>query len=98
VSVCMCVCVSVCLCVFVRVCVIFIVSSCINFFALSNIFSYFKLKTFAVKSARKTPFTLDKAISLPELHLPSCGSIFSYVMENIAHWESGGCASRLLCA
>jgi hypothetical protein len=34
------------------------------------------LKTFAVPSARKTPFTLDEAICLPELHLPS----FPYVI------------------
>jgi hypothetical protein len=46
-------------------------------------------RPFVVLSARKTPFTLDEAISLPELHLPSCGSIFPYMMQSIAHWGPG---------
>jgi hypothetical protein len=37
------------------------------------------LKPFAVPSAKKNPLTFDEAISLPELYLPSCGSIFPYV-------------------
>jgi hypothetical protein len=32
-----------------------------------------------VPSARKTPLTLNEALSLPELHLPSCGMIVPYV-------------------
>jgi hypothetical protein len=56
------------------------------------------LKAFAVLSARKTPSTLDEAISLPELHLPSCGRIFPQVTQNTAHWEPGDCVSRLLCS
>jgi hypothetical protein len=65
---------------------------------MSLVVSTKHLKAFAVPLARKTPFTLDEAIFLPELHLPSCGRIFPYVMLNIAHWESRGCVSRLLCS
>jgi hypothetical protein len=32
-----------------------------------------------VPSFRKTQLTFDEAISLPELHLPSCGMIIPYV-------------------
>jgi hypothetical protein len=37
------------------------------------------LKLLTVPSARKIPLTLGEAISLPELHLPSCGRIIPYV-------------------
>jgi hypothetical protein len=50
------------------------------------------------KLERKTPLTLDEAISLSELHLPSCGRVFSYVDAKFNTVGTRGCYSRLLCS
>jgi hypothetical protein len=48
------------------------------------------LKLFAVPSARKTPLTLEEAISLPEQHLPSCRMIFPYVNAKYSTMSNRG--------
>jgi hypothetical protein len=57
-------------------------------------------KDFAVPSARETTLTLDEAIFLPELHLPSCGRIFPYVDAKYSTLGISvlGCVSRILCS
>jgi hypothetical protein len=51
-----------------------------------------------VPSVRITPLTLEKSISLPELHLPSCGMIFPYVRSKYSTLGTRNCYSRLLCS
>jgi hypothetical protein len=56
------------------------------------------LKLLAVKSARKTPSTLDEATSLSELHLPSFERVFPYVDAKCTTVGIRGCYSSLLCS
>jgi hypothetical protein len=56
------------------------------------------LKIFAVPLARKTLLTLDEAISLPELHLSSCGKLFHYVDAKYSTLVTRDYYYRLLCS